>query len=71
VRIARGSLKESETQILLAGRFGYLTSGEEALLLKTSDRLNRLLTGLIKAPEGIARTHSPFSIFHFPFPFSG
>lgn len=48
VRIARGSLKESETQILLAERFGYLSPEKVAALLAISNRLNRLLTGLLQ-----------------------
>lgn len=48
VLIARGSLKEVETQILLAVRFGYLAEGESRAILQLADRLNRLLTGLLR-----------------------
>jgi len=44
--IARGSLKEAETQILIAERLGYLRRGEMDVLLALTTRLNKLLTGL-------------------------
>ena len=46
-RIARGSLKECETQILLAQRFGYMTPAQAEQLLGSANRINRLLTGLL------------------------
>jgi four helix bundle protein len=46
VLIARGSLKEAETQILLAQRFAYLTPKQTEELLGSSTRLNKLLTVL-------------------------
>jgi four helix bundle protein len=46
VLIARGSLKEAETQLLLAVRLGFLSSTQSAPLLEMAVRLNRLLTGL-------------------------
>jgi len=46
VLIARGSLKEAETQILLSQRFAYLTSETTESLLGLSTRINKLLTGL-------------------------
>lgn len=46
--IARGSLKEVETQLLLAGRFDYLAADTAQQLLQSTDRLNRLLTGLLR-----------------------
>jgi four helix bundle protein len=48
VLIARGSLKEAETQILLSRRLGYFTDGETDQLLSLSNHVNRLLTGLRK-----------------------
>lgn len=47
VRIARGSLKECETQILLAQRFGYIPAPQANYLLAIAERINRLLTGLL------------------------
>ena len=44
--IARGSLSELETQILIAKRQGYLQNAE--LLLQLSDKTSRLITGLQK-----------------------
>ena len=46
VLIARGSLKEAETQIRLAQRLGFLTPDAAETLLEMSQRLNRLLTAL-------------------------
>jgi four helix bundle protein len=46
VLIARGSLKEAETQVLLAQRFAYLTPEKTEELLGLSTRINKLLTGL-------------------------
>jgi four helix bundle protein len=46
--IARGSLKEAETQIRLARRLGYLDEATIAELLTFAARLNKLLTGLHK-----------------------
>lgn len=48
VLIARGSLKEAETQILLSNRLGYLDEKRTKELLDLSSRVNRLLTGLRK-----------------------
>jgi len=47
--IARGSLLEAETQVLLAGRLGYVPSVEIAPLLDQTAEVARLLNGLIKA----------------------
>ena len=46
VLIARGSLKEAETQIILAERLEYLSPSQRDQLLKLTDRVNKLLTGL-------------------------
>jgi four helix bundle protein len=46
--IARGSLKELETQVLLASRLGFLPATSEARLAATYVRLNELLTGLLR-----------------------
>jgi four helix bundle protein len=46
VSIARGSLKECETQLLLMRRLGYLEENVVESLLELTDRLNRLITGL-------------------------
>ena len=48
VLIARGSLKEAETQILLSSRLGYLGEKEARDLLDLATKVNRLLTGLRK-----------------------
>ena len=48
VRIARGSLKEAETQILLAQRLGFVTSTATEDLLVVAARINRLVAGLLR-----------------------
>jgi four helix bundle protein len=48
VLIARGSLKEAETQIILSQRLSFFASRQSEDLLSLSSRVNRLLTGLRK-----------------------
>ena len=47
LRIARGSLKELETHLILAERVGVAANGSTANLLKETDELGRMLHGLI------------------------
>jgi four helix bundle protein len=49
--IARGSLQEAETQILIAQRLTYLGETEVAELLGASSEVGRLLSGLINSLE--------------------
>jgi len=44
--IARGSVKEVETQVLIAHRLGYINPDQEAQLIGFTDELSRILTGL-------------------------
>ncbi|MGD1023160.1 MAG: four helix bundle protein [Candidatus Sulfotelmatobacter sp.] len=44
---ARGSLLETETQILMAGRLRYLSEEQVSRVLKLSAELGRVLNGLI------------------------
>jgi four helix bundle protein len=46
VLVARGSLKEAETQVRLAQRLSYFSDSDAARLLELTSHLNRLLTGL-------------------------
>ena len=46
VLIARGSLKEAETHLLLCERLGFLTAKTTQDLVAMTVRINRLLTGL-------------------------
>jgi four helix bundle protein len=46
---ARGSLLETETQLLMAGKLSYLPSEQIDRLLKLSAELGRVLNGLIAA----------------------
>jgi four helix bundle protein len=47
LRIARGSLKELETHLMLAERVGITNAGATARLLEQTDELGRMLHGLI------------------------
>jgi len=49
--IARGSLQEAETQLLLAQRLGYLVEARQTELLNLSTEVGRLISGLINALE--------------------
>ena len=49
LRYARGSLFEAETQIQLAGRFGYADERSVSDLLNTSDEISRMLLGLMRS----------------------
>jgi four helix bundle protein len=48
---ARGSLLETETQILLAGRFEYLDGKTTEALIGQAAELGRILNGLMKSLE--------------------
>jgi four helix bundle protein len=47
--IALGSLKETETQILISDALGYLRPKKAVELLSLADEVGRLLTGLTKS----------------------
>lgn len=47
--IAYGSLREAETQILIAGRLGYLEQKQVASLMELAGEVGRLLNGLSKS----------------------
>ena len=49
--IARGSLCETETHLLVAERLGYLRPDDVKALAVTSDEIARMLTGLIRSLE--------------------
>jgi four helix bundle protein len=46
VLVARGSLKEAETQVILASRLGYIPQDAECRLTAQTERLSELLGGL-------------------------
>lgn len=48
-RVAHGSLRESETQLLLARRLGYLDSESAERVLSLCGEVGRLIQGLIKS----------------------
>jgi four helix bundle protein len=47
--IARGSLHEMETHLLLGQRLGYSTQQQVTALLGQSDEVGRLLAGLVRS----------------------
>lgn len=49
--IARGSLAEAETQVIIATRLGYLDQEPHILLLEATDEISRMLAGLIAKLE--------------------
>ncbi len=49
LRNSRGSLAELETQVILSKDLGYLKETEAAELLKATDEVGRILSGLISS----------------------
>lgn len=49
LRIAHGSLRELETQVLIAQRLSYVKDKEAASLLDVAAEVGRLITGLIRS----------------------
>lgn len=47
--IARGSLMELETQLIISEKLTYLTSEQQAALSKSIEQIGRMLNGLIKS----------------------
>ena len=47
--MSQGSLREVETQILIAQRLGYIQSPQESKLLDITAEIGRLLSGLCKS----------------------
>lgn len=47
--IAHGSLREVETQVLIAGRLKYLEQGQVELLIDRASEVGRLINGLINS----------------------
>jgi four helix bundle protein len=47
--IANGSLMELETQVLIAGRRGYLRKEEEGRILAQASEVGKMLSGLTRA----------------------
>ncbi len=50
---AKGSLVELETQVMIAANLGYLTSQQSEELLQQTERISRLLNGLIKSLQKV------------------
>jgi four helix bundle protein len=51
LRIAQGSLREVETQLLIAGRLDYLNEQASATLLTATEEVGRLLNGFSKSVQ--------------------
>ena len=47
--IARGSLKELETQIIISHRLGYMNATQQSELLGATEEVSRLISGLNKS----------------------
>jgi four helix bundle protein len=52
LRIAYGSLRELETQFLIAERLGYANATQSAVLLEMAGEVGRLINGLIRSKGG-------------------
>jgi four helix bundle protein len=52
LRISHGSLREAETQILIAKRLGYMDKEWESRLLAASAEVGRLTNGLLRCLSG-------------------
>jgi four helix bundle protein len=50
-RVAQGSLKELQTQLLLAGRVGLTTSTATQPLIEKCDRIGKMLRSMIRSLE--------------------
>ena len=48
LRVAQGSLKETETHLLLAERVGFLKTEQLKTVMKTCDEIGRMLRSLIR-----------------------
>jgi len=59
VSIARGSLAEVETQLLIAQRLGYIDDGSATTLLSDCDEQSRILRGLRKALDNKLAEKAP------------
>ena len=51
LRVAQGSLKETETHLLLSERVGLLQAGPAAEAMKACDEIGRMLRSLIRAVQ--------------------
>ena len=51
LRIARGSVQEIETQLLIAARLGYAPEAEVAELVQFSEEVGRIVSGLLRSIE--------------------
>jgi len=49
LRVAHGSLREVETQVLLAERLHYLDTDTKGQLMRMSSEIGRLLNGLVRS----------------------
>jgi four helix bundle protein len=68
--VARGSLREVETQLLISQRLGYLSGDTLHSLGNQSEELSRIISGLINSLQrkmlSPATNHSPLATRHSP-----
>jgi four helix bundle protein len=62
--IARGSLKEVETQILIAHRLGYMNDQGKSSLIELSEEVSRLVSGLANSLRGVSPDRPPLPRNH-------
>ena len=51
LRLARGSIAELQTQLVIAGRRGYMSRDSVKNLWRDADEVNRMINGLITATQ--------------------
>ncbi|WP_439470980.1 four helix bundle protein [Brevundimonas sp.] len=49
--IAKSSLAEAETQLIIAGRLAYIDTAQQSALLDAADEVSRMIAGLINKLE--------------------
>ena len=54
LNIAHGSLREIETQFMIARRLAYITDGQLAAVLDTAAEVGKLINGLLRAKRAQA-----------------
>jgi four helix bundle protein len=67
LHVARGSMSELETQVLLAGRVGYLSSSSVAELQSSIDDVGRILSSVITGLRRRLGQHSDYPLSPIPF----
>lgn len=65
--VSRGSLREVETQLIIAEKLGYLSKSDLRGLLDKTDEISRIISGLINSiRRKLAAKTSPLATRHSP-----